>query len=54
MEYDFNAPWYRPTRINHVTSGAEFGWRNGAGKRPPFYVDNLPAILDIGQVHPRV
>ncbi|MEO1993347.1 MAG: family 16 glycoside hydrolase [Pirellulales bacterium] len=52
MEYDFNAPWYRPTRINHVTSGAEFGWRNGAGKRPPFYADSLPAILDIGPGSP--
>lgn len=52
MEYDFNTPWYRPTRINHVTSGAEFGWRNGAGKRPPFYVDNLPGILDIGPGSP--
>ena len=52
MEYDFNVPWYRPTRINHVTSGAEFGWRNGAGKRPPFYADNLPGILDIGPGSP--
>jgi putative heme-binding domain-containing protein len=52
MEYDFNTPWYRPTRINHVTSGAEFGWRNGAGKRPPFYSDNLPGILDIGPGSP--
>lgn len=52
MEYDFNTPWYRPTRINHVTSGAEFGWRNGAGKRPPFYCDNLPAVLDIGPGSP--
>ncbi|MEC8557109.1 MAG: c-type cytochrome [Planctomycetota bacterium] len=52
MEYDFNTPWYRPTRINHVTSGAEFGWRNGAGKRPPFYADNLPGILDIGPGSP--
>ncbi|MFM7605586.1 MAG: hypothetical protein ACKO8Z_10365 [Prosthecobacter sp.] len=34
MEYDFNTSWYRPTRINHVVSGAEFGWRNGAGKYP--------------------
>ena len=48
MEYDFNTPWYRPTRICHVTSGAEFGWRNGAGKRMPFYADNLPGVLDIG------
>lgn len=52
MEYDFNTPWYRPTRICHVVSGAEFGWRNGAGKRPPFYADNLPAVLDIGPGSP--
>ena len=52
MEYDFNSPWYRPTRICHVISGAEFGWRNGAGKRPPFYADNLPGILDIGPGSP--
>jgi putative heme-binding domain-containing protein len=52
MEYDFNTPWYRPTRICHVVSGAEFGWRNGAGKRPPFYEDNLPGALDIGPGSP--
>lgn len=52
MEYDFNTPWYRPTRINHVVSGAEFGWRNGAGKRPEFYPDNLPAVVNIGPGSP--
>ena len=52
MEYDFNTPWYRPTRINHVVSGAEYGWRNGAGKRPTFYPDNLPATIDIGPGSP--
>jgi putative heme-binding domain-containing protein len=52
MEYDFNTPWYRPTRINHVVSGAEFGWRNGAGKYPEFYPDNLPATLNIGPGSP--
>ena len=52
MEYDFNTPWYRPTRICHVTSGAEYGWRNGAGKRMPFYEDNLPPVLDIGPGSP--
>jgi putative heme-binding domain-containing protein len=52
MEYDFNTPWYRPTRICLVTSGAEFGWRNGAGKRPVFYPDNLPGVLDIGPGSP--
>lgn len=52
MEYDFNTSWYRPTRINHVVSGAEYGWRNGAGKYPEFYVDNLPATLNIGPGSP--
>jgi putative heme-binding domain-containing protein len=52
MEYDFNTPWYRPARICHVVSGAEFGWRNGAGKRPSFYEDNMPEVLDIGPGSP--
>ena len=45
MEYDFNTPWYRPTRICHVVSGREVGWRNGAGKRPPWYPDQRPTVL---------
>lgn len=52
MEYDFNTPWYRPTRVNHVVSGGEYGWRNGAGKYPEFYYDNLPATLNIGPGSP--
>ena len=52
MEYDFNTSWYRPTRINHVVSGAEYGWRNGAGKYPEFYFDSLPATLNIGPGSP--
>lgn len=52
MEYDFNTSWYRPTRVNHVVSGGEYGWRNGAGKYPEFYFDNLPATLNIGPGSP--
>ncbi len=52
MEYDFNTSWYRPTRVNHVVSGSEYGWRNGAGKRPEFYSDNLPATINIGPGSP--
>lgn len=52
MEYDFNTPWYRPTRVNHVVSGGEYGWRNGAGKYPEFYPDNLPSNLNIGPGSP--
>jgi putative heme-binding domain-containing protein len=52
MEWDFNTPWYRPTRVCQVTSGSEFGWRNGAGKYPAFYADSLPGICDIGPGSP--
>ncbi|MBX2896031.1 MAG: c-type cytochrome [Cyclobacteriaceae bacterium] len=52
MEWDFGMPWYRPTRICHVTSGSEFGWRTGNGKWSPAYPDNLPAVINIGQGSP--
>ena len=52
MEWDFGLPWYRPTRIVHVTSGSEFGWRTGNGKWSPAYPDNLPPVLNIGQGSP--
>jgi putative heme-binding domain-containing protein len=52
MEWDYNTPWYRPTRVCQVTSGSEFGWRNGAGKYPAYYPDNLPGICDIGPGSP--
>ncbi|HEV3202862.1 MAG TPA: c-type cytochrome, partial [Gemmataceae bacterium] len=52
MEWDFNTPWYRPTRVCLAASGADFGWRNGAGKWQPYYPDSLPAILDIGPGSP--
>lgn len=52
MEWDINTPWYRPTRVNHVVSGAEFGWRNGSGKWPAYYFDSLPAAVDIGPGSP--
>lgn len=52
MEWDFNTPWYRPTRVNHVTSGSEYGWRNGAGKWFPYYPDSLPAVVNIGPGSP--
>ena len=52
MEWDIGTSWYRPTRVCHVTSGAEFGWRTGSGKWPADYPDSLPAILDIGPGSP--
>ena len=52
MEWDMNTPWYRPTRVNHVVSGAEFGWRNGSAKWPDYYFDSLPAVVNIGPGSP--
>jgi len=52
MEWDFGTPWYRPTRIVHVTSGAEFGWRPGTDKWSPKYPDNLPPVINVGQGSP--
>jgi putative heme-binding domain-containing protein len=48
MEWDWGMPWYRPIRVNHCTSAAEFGWRSGTGKWPAYYPDSLPATADIG------
>ncbi|MCE9529836.1 MAG: c-type cytochrome [Planctomycetes bacterium] len=52
MEWDFNTPWYRPTRVCLAASGSEYGWRNGAGKWPSYYADSWPAIVDIGPGSP--
>ena len=52
MEWDIGLPWYRPIRINHVTSGSDYGYRENNGKWSPAYPDNLPAILNVGQGSP--
>jgi putative heme-binding domain-containing protein len=48
MEWDWGMPWYRPIRVNHCVSAAEFGWRSGTGKWPEYYPDSLPAVVNIG------
>ncbi|HJQ78532.1 MAG TPA: HEAT repeat domain-containing protein, partial [Lacipirellulaceae bacterium] len=52
MEWDIGAPWYRPTRVNHVPPGAELGWRSGWVKWPEYYIDSLPGTLNIGPGSP--
>ncbi len=52
MEWDVGAPWYRPTRINHIVSGGEYGWRSGSGKWPVYDHDSLPSNLDVGLSSP--
>jgi putative heme-binding domain-containing protein len=48
MEWDWGAPWYRPTRVYHVVSGGDQGFREGSGKWPEYYLDSLPAVVNIG------
>lgn len=52
MEWDEGLPWYRPTRILHLTPGAEFGWRSGWSKWPEYYLDSLPATMNVGRGSP--
>ncbi len=52
MEWDSGMPWYRPTRLNHVAAGAEFGWRSGWSKWPEYFVDSLPPTMELGRGSP--
>jgi len=52
MEWDTGMPWYRPTRLNHVSPGAEFGWRSGWSKWPNYYLDSLQPVLELGRGSP--
>ncbi len=54
-EFDMGSPWYRPTRILHLVSGADFGWRGVTGSWPPYFPDhsdNAMPTLDIGRGSP--
>ena len=53
-ESDIGTGWYRPTRVNHIISAAEFGWRYDSGewahhgKWPAHYPDSLGSVVDFG------
>ncbi len=52
LEFDIGSPWYRPTRVNHVTSASEFGWRAGSAKWPEYFADSNGAVVNIGPGSP--
>ena len=52
MEWDMGMPWYRPTRLLHVVSGSDFGWRSGSGKWKTYFEDSLPPLLNVGPGSP--
>jgi putative heme-binding domain-containing protein len=52
MEWDINLPWFREVRSVHAIPGADYGWRNGSGKFPSYYLDTLPPVRDLGRGSP--
>lgn len=48
MELDLGTPWYRPTRVNHIISGGEYGWRRSTAKWPDYFADSVGTVCDIG------
>lgn len=54
-EGDAGLPFYRPTRINHLVSGANYGWHQDRQNTRSFPVaapDSVPTTLDIGRGSP--
>lgn len=52
IEWDVGLPWYRPTRVLHLVSGADYGWRGGFRALPAWMPDTAPAAVDIGKGSP--
>ncbi len=52
MEWDLGAPWYRPTRICHLVSGGEFGWRENGSNWPEHVEDSVAPVVNIGPGSP--
>ncbi len=53
-EGDIGLPLYRPTRVNHLVSGGNYGWRqaDATWSWPVYTPDGLPTTLDIGRGSP--
>jgi putative heme-binding domain-containing protein len=52
MEADEGTTWFRPTRLQHIVAGGEYGWRSGWANWPDYYVDQLPPLLTLGRGSP--
>lgn len=54
-EGDVGLPFYRPTRINHLVSGANYGWHQDRGNTrslPVWAPDSVPTTFDVGRGSP--
>jgi putative heme-binding domain-containing protein len=52
MEWDIGLPWYREVRTVHEVLNGNYGYRNGSGKYPPYYIDSLPPVRDVNRGSP--
>ena len=52
MEWDIGVPWYREVRTAHQILYGNYGYRNGSGKYPAYYIDSLPPTRDVGRGSP--
>ena len=52
MEWDAGTPWYRPTRIYHLVSGGDYGFRESSGKLPAYSAGIVPPLIDVGPGSP--
>lgn len=52
MEWDIGLPWYREVRTVHEILNGNYGYRNGSGKYPPYYIDSLPPVRDVNRGSP--
>ena len=47
-EWDWGVPWYRPTRVVHLVSGGEAGWRDGTRMWHEDYSGAMPTTAYVG------
>ena len=52
MEWDIGLPWYRQIRTAHQILNGNYGYRNGSGKYPEYYIDSLPPTRDVNRGSP--
>ncbi len=51
-EFDMATSWYQPTRLFHVVTGTDYGWRSGSGKWPNYFADTVPPVFEYGPGSP--
>ncbi|HEX7861675.1 MAG TPA: c-type cytochrome [Verrucomicrobiae bacterium] len=47
-EWDWGVPWYRPTRVIHLVSGGDAGWRDGTRMWAEDYSGAVPTVANVG------